>query len=53
MAPVMMQQTIGVKVAGGRSCRPNPWPFPVGVTDAPGAEQVGDQPDAEFFQRNS
>ncbi|MDQ1741781.1 MAG: hypothetical protein QOE23_120 [Pseudonocardiales bacterium] len=53
MAPVMMQQTIGVKVAGGRSCRPNPWPFPAGVTDAPGAEQVGDQPDAEFFQRNS
>jgi len=53
MAPVMMQQTIGTRVAGGRTCRPNPWPFPAGVADAPGAEQVGDQPDAEFFQRNS
>ncbi len=53
MAPVMMQQTIGTKVAGGRTCRPNPWPFPAGVADAPGAEQVGEQADAEFFQRNS
>jgi hypothetical protein len=52
LAPVMMQQTIGTK-ATGRTCRPNPWPFPAGVSDAPGAEQVGDEADAEFFQRNS
>ncbi|HST48566.1 DUF3152 domain-containing protein [Jatrophihabitans sp.] len=52
MAPVMMQQTIGTKVAGGQTCRPNPWPFPPGVAGAPGAEQVGEAPDTEFFQRN-
>jgi hypothetical protein len=52
LAPVMMQQTIGTRTAGG-VCRVNPWPFPPGVSDAPGAEQVGDQPDADFFRRNS
>jgi hypothetical protein len=52
MAPVMMQQTIGTRGTGGQTCRPNPWPFPAGVSDAPGAEQVGEAPDAEFFQRN-
>ena len=52
LAPVMMQQSIGTRTAN-RVCRPNPWPFPPGVADAPGAEQVGDQADAEFFQRNS
>jgi hypothetical protein len=52
MAPVMMQQSIGTRTVS-RVCRPNPWPFPPGVSDAPGAEQVGDQPDAEFFRRNS
>lgn len=51
IAPVMMQQTIGLKAAG-RTCRPNPWPFPDGASDAPGAEQVGDAADMEFFQRN-
>lgn len=51
IAPVMMQQTIGLKAAG-RTCRPNPWPFPDGISDAPGAEQVGDAADLEFFQRN-
>jgi len=53
LAPVMMQQTIGTKTASGRVCRVNPWPFPPGTPDAPGAEQPGDQPDADFFQRNS
>ncbi|HEY0165940.1 MAG TPA: DUF3152 domain-containing protein [Jatrophihabitans sp.] len=53
LAPVMMQQSLGNKTAGGRACRANPWPFPPGVPDAPGAEQVGDAADAEFFQRNS
>jgi hypothetical protein len=53
LAPVMMQQTIGTKTASGRACRPNSWPLPAGEADAPGAEQVGDIPDAEFFRRNS
>jgi hypothetical protein len=53
LAPVMMQQSIGTRTAGGRVCRVNPWPFPPGTADAPGAEQFGDQADADFFQRNS
>lgn len=53
LAPVMMQQTIGTKTAGGRRCRANSWPFPPGAADAPGAEQSGDTADSEFFQRNS
>ncbi len=52
IAPVMMQQTIGLKVDGGSSCRANPWPFPPGAPGAPGAEQVGEAADTEFFQRN-
>lgn len=52
LAPIMMQQTIGTKTENGR-CRANPWPFPPGVPDAPGPEQVGDGSDAAFFQRNS
>jgi len=38
LAPAMMQQTIGLKGASGKMCQANPWPFPVGATDAPGAE---------------
>ena len=53
LAPVMMQQTIGDKTASGQICQSNPWPYPPGVTDAPGAEQVGDAADLDFFQRNS
>jgi hypothetical protein len=52
LAPVMMQQTIGTRVSGTQTCRPNPWPFPAGVSDAPGAEQVGEAADMEFFHRN-
>jgi hypothetical protein len=52
LAPVMMQQSIGTRTAS-RVCQVNPWPFPPGRPDAPGAEQGGDQADAEFFQRNS
>ena len=52
LAPVMMQQSIGTRSAS-RVCQPNPWPYPPGTSDAPGAEQVGDQADAEFFRRNS
>lgn len=53
LAPVMMQQTIGTKTATGKACRSNPWPYPAGDADAPGAEQAGDGPDSEFFRRNS
>jgi Protein of unknown function (DUF3152) len=28
LAPVMMQQTLGVETAGVGRCRPNPWPHP-------------------------
>lgn len=53
LAPVMMQQTFGTKTAGGQICSANPWPYPVGATDAPGPEQPGDGPDMDFYQRNA
>lgn len=28
LAPIMMQQTLGITTAGVGACRPNPWPFP-------------------------
>ncbi len=40
-APVMMQQTISLKAADGRLCEANPWPFPPGVSGAPGPEIAG------------
>jgi hypothetical protein len=40
-APVMMQQTITLKAADGKQCQANPWPYPDGVADAPGAEVPG------------
>ena len=53
IAPVMMQQTIGTTTASGQICQPNPWPYPLGVKDAPGAEQPGDAADLQFFNRNA
>jgi hypothetical protein len=39
LAPVMMQQTIGLRSAvSHKLCQANPWPFPKGAQDAPGAE---------------
>jgi len=40
LAPVMMQQTFGLKsAASGKMCGANPWPFPPGAKGAPGPEQ--------------
>jgi hypothetical protein len=40
LAPVMMQQTIGLtSAATHKLCQANPWPYPPGVAAAPGAEQ--------------
>ena len=40
LAPVMMQQTFGLKSAStDKMCGANPWPFPPGAAGAPGAEQ--------------
>jgi Protein of unknown function (DUF3152) len=39
LAPVMMQQTFGLKSADtGKNCGANQWPYPPGVKGAPGAE---------------
>jgi hypothetical protein len=38
LAPVMMQQTIGLKSVRGKICQANPWPYPPGVTNGLGAE---------------
>jgi Protein of unknown function (DUF3152) len=38
LAPAMMQQTIGLKSTTGQICQANPWPYPTGARDAPGAE---------------
>lgn len=52
LAPVMMQQTIGLKTATGR-CRPNQWPYPTGAADAPGTEQPAAEADQAFVQLNA
>lgn len=42
LAPVMMQQTIGLRArATGQMCQANPWPYPPGVKGAPGVEDAG------------
>ena len=53
LAPVMMQQTIGTRTTSGQICEANPWPYPAGAADAPGAEQAGDGPDMDFYRRNA
>ncbi|SDJ32778.1 Ribosome assembly protein YihI, activator of Der GTPase [Frankineae bacterium MT45] len=40
LAPAMMQQTLGLKSITGQICQSNPWPYPVGATDAPGVESA-------------
>lgn len=49
VAPVMMQQTIGLKDPNtGKMCTANPWPYPTGVKGAPGAEQQDTPQNSEF-----
>ncbi len=48
-APVMMQQTIGLKSAAtGQMCTANPWPYPPGVKGTPGAEQPDTEANSEY-----
>jgi hypothetical protein len=49
LAPVMMQQTFGLKSAAtGKLCGANPWPYPPGAKGAPGAEQADTDKNGEF-----
>lgn len=36
LAPPMMQQTLGVTSSDGKTCKPNPWPFPNGDKEVTG-----------------
>jgi hypothetical protein len=49
LAPAMMQQTIGLRSAvSGKLCEANPWPYPTGARDAPGAEAADTAQNSEF-----
>jgi hypothetical protein len=49
LAPAMMQQTIGLRSAvSGKLCQANPWPYPSGARDAPGAEAPDTPQNSEF-----
>lgn len=53
LAPVMLQQTLGLKSAAtGKMCAANPWPYPRGVKGAPGAEQPDTPQNSEFQLKN-
>jgi hypothetical protein len=52
LAPAMMQQTIGLKATNGQMCQANPWPYPPGAKDAPGAEAPDTQINNEFNLQN-
>jgi hypothetical protein len=53
LAPAMMQQTIGLRSAlTGALCQANPWPYPPGATDAPGAEQPDTPQNSQFQLKN-
>ena len=49
LAPAMMQQTIGLKTPDGKICAANPWPYPPGATDAPGAEAIDTRQNNEYY----
>ncbi|MGI8679500.1 MAG: DUF3152 domain-containing protein [Jatrophihabitans sp.] len=49
LAPAMMQQTFGLRSAmTNKLCQANPWPYPVGVKGAPGAEQTDTSANNEY-----
>ena len=49
LAPTMMQQTFGlVSAVTGQHCAANPWPYPAGAKDAPGAEQPDNPSNDEY-----
>jgi Protein of unknown function (DUF3152) len=52
LAPVMMQQTIGLKSTTGQLCQANPWPYPTGAADAPGIEAADTTINNEFNLQN-
>lgn len=50
LAPVMMQQTFGLKSAvTGKNCGANQWPYPPGAKGAPGAEQPDTDRNNEYY----
>ncbi|PZS20840.1 MAG: hypothetical protein DLM57_00365 [Pseudonocardiales bacterium] len=54
LAPVMMQQTYGLKSAAtGKLCQANPWPFPAGTAGTPGAEQPDTPQNSEIQIKNN
>ncbi len=53
LAPVMMQQTIALKSATTHQlCGANPWPYPPGAADAPGAEAPDTPQNSEVVVTN-
>jgi Protein of unknown function (DUF3152) len=53
LAPTMMQQTIGLRSAvSGKLCAANPWPYPAGGSDAPGAEAPDTPQNSEIYLKN-
>ena len=49
LAPAMMQQTFGLRSAStGKLCGANPWPYPPGVTGAPGTESADTSANDEY-----